>query len=189
MAKKKNTFSIVSTDVLRKELVGVIEYLNAIDLQVLDDDIEEKVTKTGGTTPIVITTIEKKIKTCIGVIKQSVTMIKAIYDSEDKADDLLLEQIDITSKKLEEFLDYFFKIDIVNIQHRYAQMRSGRGRATPVVVASKDDQIQARKYITEEVAKIVPMLEIVKAYKEISAKGDKELDEAMERYLRRNGKL
>ena len=187
MAKKANLYSATQIDILKRELTGVVEYLQNLDLHTITDIIDWKPTKTGGMMPTVISSIEKIISTAVGVIKQSAGIIIAVHESEGLSD-LLDSQITITTDKLNELQDYFFSQNLNSITDRKLEVPVGKGKVMKIVVASKEDQIIARGRITENVLKIVPMIDTIKSYKVTTSRGGVVITEAMQRFLNRNNK-
>lgn len=187
MAKKANLYSATQIDILKRELTGVVEYLQNLDLHTITDIIDWKPTKTGGMMPTVISSIEKIISTAVGVIKQSAGIIIAVHESEGLSD-LLDGQITITTDKLNELQDYFFSQNLNSITDRKLEVPVGKGKVMKIVVASKEDQIIARGRITENVLKIVPMIDTIKSYKALTARGGIEVTESMVRFNERREK-
>lgn len=187
MAKKANLYSATQIDILKRELNGVVEYLENLNLQTITDIIDWKPTKTGGMMPTVISSIEKIISTAVGVIKQSAGIIIAVHESEGLSD-LLDGQITITTDKLNELQDYFFSQNLNSITDRKLEVPVGKGKVMKIIVASKEDQIIARGRITENVLKIVPMIDTIKSYKALTARGGIEVTESMVRFNERREK-
>lgn len=186
--KKANIYSATQIDTLKRELVGVVDYLQSLDLPNIVDVVDWKPTKTG-VMPTIISTEEKIISTAVGVIKQSAGIIIAIFESEGISDTLQY-QIDITTDKLKDLQDFYFSKNLNDIVDRRLEIpmgtdKHGNPKVMKVVAASKEDQIQARGRITESVLKIVPMIDTIKAYKTVSARGGVEITEAMQRFLKR----
>lgn len=191
MAQKKTSiYSSTQIDVLKRELAGVVDYLQALDLQKVVDVVDWKVTAKG-VMPTIISTQEKIIITAVGVIKQSAGIIIAVFDTEGMSD-LLQWQIDVTVGKLQELQDYYFTQNLTDIVDRKLEMVTGKNKdgspkVMKIVAASKEDQIQARGRITENVLKIIPMIDIIKQYKAITARGGVEIKESMQRFIERGG--
>lgn len=195
MAKKSNNiYSSTQLDRLKTELTGVVDYLQALNPSKITDDIDWRVTSTGGMMPSVISTQEKIIETVVGEIRKSSGLITAIFEAEGMSE-LLQYQIDVTVGKLEELQDFFFKKNINALEHRRIDVptkkKKGEEKAgsMSVVVASREDQIKARTRITENVIKILPMIDVIKGYKSVEARGGVEISEAMQRYLKRLGRI
>lgn len=193
MAKKGNIYSATQLDTLKRELSGVVDYLQALDLTKITDDVDWKATSTGKVMPSIISTEEKIIETVVGEIKKSSSIITAIYDSEG-INDILQYQIDVTVDKLNELQDYYFRQNINDLTHRKLEIpigkdKQGNPKFMQVVAASKEDQIKARSRITENVMKILPMIDVIKGYKNVEARGGVEISEAMQRFLKRTGRL
>lgn len=188
MAKKVNVFSNTQLSILKRELLGVIDYLQFFKPEEVIDDVDWKATSTGKVMPAIVSSVEDQFKTCVSVIDQSITMIKAVYDTEGLSE-MLQYQIDETAKKLEEINNYYFEQPISSIIHRRLEVpmggtkKNGEAKMFSVVAATRDKQIQARSTITKLIAKIVPQLESVQSYKEHDVRGGKALSESMERFM------
>ena len=189
---KSNVYSTVQTAVTKRELVGNIDYMQKLVLDDLTDLVDWKATATGKIMPAIKTTVEKQIKTCVGVIAQTVMMIQSVHKVEGLTD-VLSYQIEETTKKLEELQDYFFRIPIDDITDRRLEFKigtkkNGEDKMMSIVVASKDDQIQARGTITVSILKIVPLVEQIQTYKANQVRGGRDLDESMALFLEREAK-
>ena len=191
--KKSNLYSTTQIDTLKRELTSVVDYLQSLDLTKIVDDIDWKVSAKGGMIPMIISTEEKIIETVVGEIKKSSSIITAIFDAEGNSD-LLQYQIDVTVNKLNELQEYYFRQNINELTHRKLEIpvgknKDGSSKIMKVVAASKEDQIKARSRITENVMKILPMIDVIKEYKNVEARGGVEISEAMTRFLKRTGRL
>jgi len=193
MAQKKTSiYSPTQIDTLKRELLGVVEYLQALDLPKVADVIDWRITKTG-MMPAIVSTEEDIIITAVGVIKQSAGIIIAVFETEGMSDTLQY-QIDVTVNKLNELSDFFFGKNLNDIEIRYILVPNGIDKKTgekkynKTVAATRERQIQVRGRITAEVQKIIPMIDTIKSYKTITARGGVEITEAMRRYLKRLGK-
>lgn len=193
MAKKNsNIYSTSQLDTLKRELNGVVEYLQALDITKVKDDVDWKVTAKGGMIPSIVSTEEEIIETVVGEIKKSSGIISAIFEAEGTSE-LLQYQIDVTVDKLNELQDHFFKINQINIVHRRLEIpigknKDGSPKIISVVAATKERQIKARSKITESIMRIIPMIDTIKEYKTVEARGNVEITEAMRRFLKRIGK-
>lgn len=193
MAKKSSIFSVTQVELLKKELLGVVKYLQAMNLEAIEDEIDWKSTKTGAMMPTITSTIERKLSTSVAVIKQSSEIIKSVYSTEGLTD-LLQTQIDITAQKLQELNKFFFNKDLNTITTRYVDIKipdkKGGFKIMKSVAATTEDQIIARVRITDSIQKIIPLVDEITAYKTVTARGGKEMCEAMESYLmRKNEKI
>lgn len=190
---KKNIYSTTQIDTLKRELIGVVDYLQNLNLSEIKDEIDWKVTAKGGMMPSIISTEEKIIETVLGEIRKSSKIISAIFDSEGVSETLKW-QIDVTVDKLNELQDYYFRININDLDHRRLEIPIGKNKdGTPkimkIVAASREDQIKARSKITENVLQILPLIDVINGIKTVEARGGGEVSEPMERYLKRIGKL
>jgi len=192
MAQKKTSiYSPTQIDTLKRELLGVVEYLQALDLPNVKDVIDWKPTKTG-VMPTIVSTEEDIIITAVGVIKQSAGIIIAVFETEGMSETLQY-QIDVTVNKLNELSDFFFGKNLNDISIRYIEInngfdKKGNPKIIRAVAATRERQIQVRGRITEMVQKIIPMIDTIKSYKTVTARGGVEITEAMRRYLKRLGK-
>lgn len=192
MAKNNNIYSTSQLDTLKRELNGVVEYLQSLDLSKVKDDVDWKVTAKGGMIPSIVSTEEEIIETVVGEIKKSGGIISAIFEAEGTSD-LLQSQIEVTVNKLNELQDHFFKINQIDIVHRKIEIpvgknKDGSPKIVRVVAATKERQIKARSKITESIMRILPMIDTIKEYKTVEARGKTEITEAMKRFLKRLGR-
>lgn len=190
---KKNLYSTTQIDTLKRELIGVVDYLQALNLSEIKDEIDWKVSAKGGMIPSIISTEEKIIETVLGEIRKSSKVIAAIYETEGVSDTLKW-QIDVTVDKLKELQDYYFRININDLDHRRLEIPIGKNKdGTPkimkIVAASREDQIRSRSKITESVLQILPLIDVIKGIKSVEARGGGDISEAMERFLKKRGRL
>lgn len=188
--KKANIYSSTQIELLKQELIGVVDYLQLLDLHKIVDIIDWKPTRTGGMMPTIISTEEKIITTALGVIKQSATIIMAIFEAEGISETLDY-QINVTIDKLQEFQKFYFSKSIPSITNRLLEIpmgvdKKGKPKIMKVVAASREDQIIARGRITESVGKILPMVDILKTFKGTTARGGVQKTPAMLRFEKRN---
>lgn len=188
--KKLNIYSSTQIELLKQELIGVVDYLQDLDLHKITDVVDWKPTRTGSMMPSIISTEEKIITTALGVIKQSATIITAIFEAEGISETLDY-QINVTIDKLQEFQKFYFSKSIPSITDRKLEVpmgtdKKGNPKIMRVIAASKEDQIIARGKITESVGKIIPMVDILKTYKGTTARGGVQKTPAMIRFEKRN---
>jgi hypothetical protein len=170
MAKKLSVYNEVQTASLKKELKGVVDYLTSFNFKTLEDRIKWKTLPTGKSIPYVVSTIENSIETCIAVIKNSVDMIISIHSKEGNYDELK-KQIDITTDTLKELQDYFFNKELIGIEDRdlvfeIGKTKKGDAVLYNVLAASSEDQIKKRGKISQDIIKILPLIEKIQSLKE-----------------------
>ncbi len=191
MAKKLNVYGDVQILMLKKELEGVINYLSSFNFLTLDDRIKWKTLPTGKNIPYVVSTIENSIETCIAVIKNSVDIIISVH-SKEGITNVLSNQIEITTNRLKELQEYFFNKELLNIEDRDLEFELGKTKTGKtifynVLAASAEDQIKKRGKISQDITKIIPLIEKIQSLKEsISVKGGNEVPHRMN--LKRNVK-
>lgn len=180
MARKKTTaYSKVNFETLKNELSGVISYLNSEAVNDdLADSIDYKITKKGGVTPLIVSTIEKKIETQINSISSCSKILKALFDRESLSDFVRMG-IDTLINKLDEIETYYLQRPLSSIDHRRITIPAGKNTIT-VNAASKEDQINARTRMLEKIFQIKPLISELESMKEeVITKGGYEVPESM----------
>lgn len=185
MAKKISVYNEIQTEILKTELKGVIKYLTSFDFVTLEDRVKWKTLPTGKNLPYVVSTIENSIETCIAVIKNSVDMIISIHSKEGNTS-TLKQQIDTTTNTLKLLQDFFFNKELVLIEDRDLQFEIGRTKKGDTIIynvlaASAEDQIKKRGRISQDITKILPLIEKLQTLKEsIIVKGGYEIPYRMQ---------
>lgn len=169
-------------DVLKRELAGVVEYLQTLDPRKVTDDIDWKTTAKGGMIPTIVSSEEQIIGTVIGEIKRSAKIIIAVFDNEGMSQ-LLKDQIDIMLEKLKEIQDFYLNQTQVSITHRRISI-PGKNSFS-VVAASKEQIIRARAKMTEDIMIILPMVDVIKTYQLSTVRGGGEATPAMIKFEKR----
>ena len=184
MAKKISVYNEIQTEILKTELKGVIKYLTSFDFETLEDRVKWKTLPTGKSIPYVVSTIENSIETCIAVIKNSVDMIISVH-SKEGITSVLKEEIDRTTETLKLLQQFFFNKELLHIEDRDLEFEIGKTRAGNIIMynvlaASAEDQIKKRGKISQEITKILPLIEKLQTLKEtIIVKGGYEIAESM----------
>lgn len=161
---------------LKQELTNNLDYVVDFPVANIEDDIDYKPAAKGGINPTVVSTIEKKLKTCIGVITQCSKIVLSIYDKEG-IDTKLTLIIGILVDKLKEIQSYYEGSPINLIEHRRVTYNSSKKSIT-FIASTKEEQIQARQAIYESILKLLPLIEQLESVKnEITVKGDYQLPE------------
>lgn len=184
--KKKNIYSSTQIDRLKRELVGIIEYLQALDLENIQDKIVMVSGVTGGTQPRVVSSIEEVIETVVGEIQRSTNIIMAVYETEGM-EDILQQQINITLERLDSLQDFYYTQLPNDMRHRILDIeagvrRNGEPRIFTIVAATEEKQIKIRGRITEKILNILPKIDIIKEYNSSTVRGGVEATPAMKRF-------
>ena len=164
--------------VLKQELTNNLDYVVDFPVANIEDDIDYKPAAKGGINPTVVSTIEKKLKTCIGVITQCSKIVLSIYDKEG-IDTKLTFIIGILVDKLKEIQSYYEGSPINLIEHRRVTYNSSKKSIT-FIASTKEEQIQARQAIYESILKLLPLIEKLEdVQNKIQVKGGYEIPESM----------
>ena len=115
MGKKQNLYSSVDATALKRELQGIIDYLNGLDVFNLEDDILYKPTAKGGIAPSVVSTIEKKIITALRIISQCGNIALALFEKKGEVDEFLESIMSATINRLKSIQEYYDKQPISEI--------------------------------------------------------------------------
>ena len=113
--RAKNPYSLSQLSVLKQELTNNLDYVVDFPVANIEDDIDYKPAAKGGINPTVVSTIEKKLKTCIGVITQCSKIVLSIYDKEIPI--MIMCQWDFDDTEIEgddEYINQFSKGNYVN---------------------------------------------------------------------------
>lgn len=181
--KKSNLYSSVDYNSLQSEVKSIVEYLERIDINNIEDDLEWKITAKGGLAPSIISTIEKKILTALRVIQQCSKIALAMFEKEGLTP-FLENMIFIVVNTLKNIQGYYRERPISLIEHRkltkeIGKDKKGSNKSITFLCASKEDQIQSRSRITELVLEILPLIERLEKVQDTALlKGDKEMDES-----------
>ena len=179
MGKKQNLYSSVDATALKRELQGIIDYLNGLDVFNLEDDILYKPTAKGGIAPSVVSTIEKKIITALRIISQCGNIALALFEKKGEVDEFLESIMSATINRLKSIQEYYDKQPISEIQHRFVST-TNRDKEISFLANSKEDQIVARTTISEKILLLLPIIEKIEEVKNSSSlKGDKEIPASM----------
>ena len=174
--RAKNPYSLSQLSVLKQELTNNLDYVVDFIVAGIEDDIDYKPTAKGGIAPVVVSTIEAKLKTCISVITQCSKIVLSIYDKEG-IDPKLTLIIGILVDKLKEIQLYYEGSPINLIEHRKITY-TGYKKPITFIASTKEQQIQARQAIYESILKLLPLIEQLESVKnEITVKGDYQLPE------------
>lgn len=187
--RKKNIYSTSELSLLKREIVGIIDYLQSLDLNSIQDKIEWRTVGAGGLLPGVISSQEEIIETVIGEIKRSTDIIMAVFEVEGMTD-ILQTQIDITLQKLSEVQEYYFQQLPKDIEPRILKIPAGFDRnnnpkIVTVIAATQEKQIKIRGRITKNIMEVIPKVDIIKTYNNSSVRGGAEATPAMKRFERR----
>ncbi|PRY38422.1 hypothetical protein CLV58_109149 [Spirosoma oryzae] len=180
MAKKKNIYTRIGYDQVRAELDSTADWLSLQVIEDLFDDIEYKVTQTGGIAPLISDRIEDKLKGIVNVIHIQIGMLTAILE-KDGLTSYVEEKTEIFRNTLEQIQQYYQKRPVSSIESRKitkvsGKTKTGASREITFVVATKYQQIANRNIINDKVLKTLPLLEkLEEATEALDVKGDYEV--------------
>ena len=176
MAKKNNVYKSLDFSVIKQELLNTMSYLETIDVEKIDDDIEFKATARGGIAPSIVSSIENKLKTCIILIFDFVSQLEVLYKTEGMTP-YIADLIDSIKEKMEELQKYYLKRHPKTLSHRKAIYTSPKsGKKVTFLAATVQDQIKCRSDIQKKILQILPKLSsLLEAKKEINIKGGSDI--------------
>jgi hypothetical protein len=179
-ARKTSIYSKVNFTTLKKELEGIMGYLQSTPVgDDLEDDIDWKFNKKGGVNPTVVTTIEKIIETQLNTVDTCSKILKVIFEKEGLSD-LVKNSIETLTLKLEEIENYYNTKPISEMEKRYTTKTFGNGNTITFMVSSKEDRISSRTRVLEKIFKIKPLITELETMKEdVILKGGYEIPESM----------
>lgn len=144
MVKKISIYSKVNFKTLKKELEGIMTYLQSEKVdETLTDEFDNKPTKNGGIAPSVISSIEKKIETQLSTLDTCSKILKVIFEKEGLSD-LVKNSIDTLTNKLEEIEKYYEEKPISEMQKRIVYIPTSKGTMMRAVAATREDRINSR---------------------------------------------
>ena len=180
MAKKSSIYSKVNFKTLKNELFSTISYLSSEPVNdELQDDLDFKITKTGGISLTVVSSMEKKIETQMGVIDTCSKILKSIFEKEGLSE-TVKNAIETLTNKLEEIENYYASKPIGEMTKRYTTATSSKGKPMTFMVISREDRITSRTRVLEKIHKVKPLITELESLKEeIILKGGYEVPESM----------
>lgn len=195
MAKKKTLYDEIEVEQLKIQLKSTIEYLKQISPYELTDRIGEKYIN-GNLLPYIISTVEDQMRTALSSVKTSAGYIIAIYNKEGISEELK-NDIEVTVQKLDEIREYYQKLRLTSIEDRKHWLLVGyRGRGEYrrevydwVIAATAEKQVEYRNRFIDEILKIVPQINIIKSYGDVTGRGGIKITEAMKRFINRRHEL
>lgn len=178
--KKVNIYSKVDFKTLKNELFGTMKYLSSEKVNdSLEDDVDFKITKKGGVTPLIVSTIEKKIETQMNTVDTCAKMIKVIFEKEGLSE-LVKTVIETLVAKLDEIENYYSERPISEMTRRYRTEVFSNGNSLNFMVVSREDRINSRTRVLEKIFKTKPLLtELENLKEEVLLKGGYEVPESM----------
>lgn len=178
--RKSSVYSKVNFNTLKKELGGIMGYLQSVKVDdTLEDDIDWKFNAKGGVNPTVVTTVEKVIETQLNTVDTCSKILKVIFEKEGLSD-LVKNSIETLTSKLEEIEQYYDEKPISEIQKRYITKVFSSGKPITFMASSKEDRIASRTRVIEKIFKIKPLItELENMKEEVILKGGNEIPESM----------
>ena len=184
MAKKNNVYNQLQYDKLRKEIDTIINFIETLDVENIEDDIDWGVSSSGKVIPTVISTIERKIKITISTISECGNILLLINEKEGLTP-YLESRIFLVKNCLESVQSYYERRPVDSIIDRIVEYTSGRRKdGSPIelkfIVASRFSQIQERMSLNRKVLEILPLInKLENLIADVSLKGNKEIPESM----------
>jgi hypothetical protein len=189
MAKKQNVYGSLDLDVIKKEMEGIMQYLQSLIIETLADEIRWTSTSTGGMAPSIISTIEDKIKTSIIVLYDFVSQLEVIVKNEGISD-FVIEHIDNIRLKMNEIQNYYLQREPSSLVHRYETIKvgenkkTGRDKIATIKCATKEQQIRTRSEVQKKILQILPKLgQLESLKKEIQIKGGTDIPPSLIGYI------
>jgi hypothetical protein len=178
--RKSSVYSKVNFNTLKKELEGIMGYLQSEKVDdTLQDEIDWKINQKGGVNPSIVSTIEKKIETQLSTVDTCSKILKVIFEKEGLSD-LVKISIETLTFKLDEIESYYEAKPISEIQKRYTTKTFSNGKDITFMVASREDRIASRTRVIEKIFKIKPLITELETMKEeIVLKGGYDIPESM----------
>ena len=178
--RKSNTYAKVNFTTLKAELLSIMEYLSSeVADDSLKDDIDLKITKKGGVTPSIVSTIEKKIETQMNTIETCSKILKVMFEKEGLSD-TVNHSIETLTKKLDEIENYYVERPIASLTKRHTSQVFGNGKTINFLACSREDRINSRTKVMEKIFKVKPLISELESMKEeVLLKGGSELPESM----------
>lgn len=177
--KKTSVYSKVNFTTLKTELFGILKYLTAEKVNdSLVDDIDYKITKKGGVTPSIVSTLEKKIETQMSSIDTCSKILKVMFEKEGLSE-LVKTGIETLVEKLNEIETYYSERPISEMdKRRITEYFSGK--PITFIAISREDRIASRTRVLEKIFKVKPLLtELENLKEEVILKGGYEIPESM----------
>lgn len=177
--RKTSIYSKVNFVTLKNELFGIMKYLAAEKVnESLKDDIDYKITKKGGVTPMIVSTLEKKIETQMTSIDTCSKILKVMFEKEGLSE-LVKTGIETLVSKLDEIENYYSERPISEMDKRKV-MEMFNGKPISFTAISREDRIASRTRVLEKIFKVKPLLtELENLKEEIILKGGYEIPESM----------
>lgn len=185
MAKKKNLYNGIEYDNLKKELDSIVLFVENLNCQTIEDDIDET-----GVRPRILAKIEDKIKVTLNTIKEAISILTLIVDREGM--NAYVESKVFTIKNCISQIQYYYgERPIDKLNHREFGYVSIKGIPSVIMVCSSYQQVTDRTMITKKILEILPFLDKVgeKVTSVVEVRGSKEMDYWLVRKLRKEGKL
>lgn len=180
MAKKQNVFASLEYNALEREVKGILDYLESLDINNIQDDIEFTNYKF-----TVISSIEKKFLTALQSIQRCAKIAVVMYEKVSTTNSFLERMSNVVINTLENIQGYYEDRPISSITHRRVTLQAGfdkkgKPKIADVLCASKEDQIQARGKITEITLATLPLIkQLEEAKAAVTLKGGKEIPESL----------
>lgn len=180
MAKRKRSlYKNLDISAVKVELQRNINYIQSVDIEQIDDELDEDMTATGGKVLRVIASIEQKLDSLITLIKDSIDQLKYITDLEG-ADEFVEHSISALKDSLKMMQAYYDARPPESLQMRvhWVERKTKRGSyQMKKIAANVPTQIKNRSKVLKIILDLQPTIAQIEEAREeeISLKGDKEI--------------
>ena len=161
MSRKKNIFKNLNLKAVRQELYRNVEYIDSVNLELLNDEIEFSLTATGGLVPKVTTTIEQRINSMIVLIQDSIQQMKHIVESEGM-DDFIQDLLDSLKDKIKEFQIYYASRPPTTLKNREhvikRKTKAGKEYDVKILAANVPSQVTYRSKTLKIITELAPII-------------------------------
>jgi hypothetical protein len=184
MAKKKNVYNQLQYDKLRREIDTIINFIETLDVENIEDDIDWGVSSSGKVIPTIISTIERKIKITVSTIAECGSILLLINEKEGLTP-YLESRIFLIKNCLESIQTYYERRPVDAIDNRIIEYQSGKRKdGSPIhikfIIASRFSQISERMSINKKVLEVLPIMNKLESLTvDVDVKGGKEVPESM----------
>lgn len=184
MAKKTNVYNQIQYNKLKNEINTIISFIETLDIENIVDDIEWSVSASGKLVPMILATIEKKIKITVDTIKEAASILILVHEKEGLTP-YLESRIMLIKNCLESIQSYYEARPVDSITDRIVEYVSGtRRNGSPInvrfVAADKFSQVSHRMTLNRKVLEVLPLItKLENLTVEVTVKGGQEYPESM----------
>lgn len=182
--KKKNIYKGIEYENLKKELNGIVGFVEQLDCNNIVDDIDDE-----GAIPRIIARIEDKIKVTLSTIKEAISILAIIVEEEGN-NKYVEDKVFIIKNCLSDIQYHFSEKPIDKLEHRELNYISIKGVPSKLLIRSTYQQVTDRTIITKKILEILPFIDLVgdKTTEAVEVRGNSETPYWKLRQLRKNEK-